>query len=68
MKEDEVANLKQDFAKIQKTRDNLHRRLKAVEEAKKEIETSRDSLKQKITSLEKGLNFICCGLLILIGN
>ena len=56
MKEEEVSNLKQELARIQKIRENLQRRLRNVEESKTEVERSRDTLKQTITSLERGLN------------
>lgn len=60
IKEDEVSNLKQELARIGKIRENLQRRLRNVEESKAEVERSRDTLKQTITSLERGLNFTCC--------
>lgn len=54
MKEEEVSNLKQEIARIGKIRENLQRRLRNVEENKAEVERSRDTLKQSITSLERG--------------
>ena len=55
MKEEEVSNLKQELGKLTKIRENLQRRLRNVEESKAEVERSRDTLKQTITSLERGL-------------
>lgn len=63
LKEDEVSNLKQELTRIGKIRENLQRRLRNVEESKAEVERFRDTLKQTITTLERGLNFIAmlCG-------
>ena len=50
-----MSNLKQEIARIGKIRENLQRRLRNVEENKAEVERSRDTLKQTITSLERGI-------------
>ncbi len=56
LKEDEIGNLKADIARINKLREGLHRKLRTMEEQKQEVETSRESLRQHITSLERGID------------
>lgn len=54
LREDEIANHKADIARINKLRDGLQRKLRIVEEQKHEVESSRESLRQQITSMERG--------------
>jgi len=54
LKEEEILNLKSEIGRVNKLRDGVHRRLRAVEEHKAEVESNRESLKQQITSLERG--------------
>ena len=54
LKEEEVQRLKQEIARVNKIRDGLNRKLRAVEEQKAEVESSRESLKQQMGSLERG--------------
>ncbi|XP_059408731.1 cilia- and flagella-associated protein 58 [Carassius carassius] len=53
MKEEEVAQLKQENAKLTKMRDGVQRRLRQVEEQKVEVENQRETLKNQITGLER---------------
>ena len=55
LREDEIAKFKSDIAHINKVRDGLQRKLRIVEDQKHEVESSRESLKQHITSMERGL-------------
>lgn len=49
-----MAALKADIARVNKLREGLQRRLRAVEDQKHDVESTRDSLKQQITGLDKG--------------
>ncbi|XP_052459253.1 cilia- and flagella-associated protein 58 [Carassius gibelio] len=53
MKEEEVAQLKQEIAKLTKMREGVQRRLRQVEEQKVEVENQRETLKNQITGLER---------------
>ena len=53
-KEEDIARLKQEIAKVNRLRDGLQRKLRGVEEQKAEMEAQRDATKQQIASLEKG--------------
>lgn len=55
LKEDEIANLKSDISRINKLREGLNRKLRMMEDQKAEMESSRESLRQHITSLERGM-------------
>ena len=54
-KDEEIARLKQEIARVNRLRDGIHRKLRGVEEQKADIESQRDGLKQRIASLEKGM-------------
>lgn len=54
LKEDEIGNLKTDISRINKLREGLNRKLRVMEEQKTEMESSRESLRQHIASLERG--------------
>ena len=54
MKGDEVQRLKQDLVRGMKVKDGLSKKLRSAEEARSELEGQRESLKQQISSLEKG--------------
>ena len=54
LKEEEILSLKSEIGRVNKLRDGVQRRLRAVEEHKAEVESNRESLKQQITSLERG--------------
>lgn len=54
MQEDDINNLKQEIARINKLREGIQRKLRGVEEQKAEIESKRESLKQQMVSLERG--------------
>lgn len=54
LKEEEVSALKGEISRINKLREGIQRRLRNVEEQKQEVESSRESLRQQITSLERG--------------
>ena len=54
-KEEEVQRLKQEIARGNKVRDGLQKRLRLVEEQKADVESNRESLKQQISSLERGV-------------
>ena len=58
LKEDEIANLKTDISRVNKLREGLNRKLRMMEEQKNEMESSRESLRQHITSLERGKGLI----------
>ena len=53
-KEEEVQRLKQELTRGNKVRDGLQKRLRSVEEQKADVESNRESLKQQISSLERG--------------
>ncbi|XP_026128390.1 cilia- and flagella-associated protein 58-like [Carassius auratus] len=53
MKEEEVAQLKQEIAKLTKMREGVQRRLRQVEEQKVEVDNQRETLKNQITGLER---------------
>lgn len=55
LKEEEVSALKTEIARINKLREGIQRKLRNVEEQKQEVESSRESLRQHITSLERGM-------------
>lgn len=57
-KEEAVQQLKQEVTRGNKLRDGLQRRLRSTEEQKADIESSRESLKQQINSLERGRKLI----------
>lgn len=64
LKEEEVSALKGEISRINKLREGIQRKLRNVEEQKQEVESSRESLRQQITSLERGTNdysstFVC---------
>ena len=54
LKEDEIGNLKGDISRINKLREGLNRKLRQMEDQKSEVESSRESLRQHIASLERG--------------
>ena len=54
LKEEEVASLKAEIGRVNKLREGLQRRLRAVEDQKHEVESTRDSLKQQIAGLDRG--------------
>lgn len=54
-KEEAVQQLKQEVMRGNKLRDGLQKRLRSVEEQKADVESSRESLKQQINSLERGI-------------
>ena len=54
LKEEEVSALKTEITRINKLREGIQRKLRNVEEQKQEVESSRESLRQHITSLERG--------------
>ena len=54
-KEEEVQRLKQEVVRGNKLRDGLTKRLRSVEEQKADVESNRESLKQQIGSLERGV-------------
>lgn len=56
LREDEISNFKGDINRINKLRDGLQRKLHLVEDQKHEVEFTRESLRQKITSMERGQN------------
>ena len=56
LKEDEVSALKAEITRINKLREGIQRKLRNVEEQKQDVESSRESLRQQITSLERGRN------------
>ena len=56
LKEEEVSALKGEISRINKLREGIQRRLRNVEDQKQEVESSRESLRQQITSLERGTN------------
>ena len=53
-KEDEVNQLKQETARLNKLRDTVHRKLRLVEDQKGECDQQRDFLKNQIIALERG--------------
>ena len=64
-KEEEVQRLKQELTRGNKVRDGLQKRLRSVEEQKADVESNRESLKQQISSLERGAGicmymYVCC--------
>ena len=59
---EEVQRLKQEMVRGNKVRDGLQKRLKAAEEQKAELEGTRESLKQQISSLERGETRITNGV------
>lgn len=68
LKEDEISNLKGDIARINKLREGLNRKLRQMEDQKVEVESSRESLRQHIASLERGEATVCqvqCSILVL---
>ena len=58
-KEESVQQLKQEVMRGNKVRDGIQRKLRSVEEQKADIESSRESLKQQINSLERGIKNYC---------
>ena len=54
LKEDEIGSLKTDIARINKVREGLNRKLRVLEDQKGEVESSRESLRQHVASLERG--------------
>lgn len=58
LKEEEIGNLKADIARVNKLREGLNRKLRMMEEQKIEVESSRESLRQHIASLERGTSRI----------
>lgn len=54
IKEDEVAALKADIARVNKLREVAQRKLRSVEDQKADVESTRDSLRQQIASMERG--------------
>lgn len=54
LREEEVAALKGEIMRVSKLREGAQRKLRLVEEQKAEVESTRDSLKQQIASLERG--------------
>lgn len=54
LKEDEINNLKGDITRINKIREGLNRKLRQMEDQKSDVESSRESLRQHIASLERG--------------
>ena len=59
-KGEEVQRLKQEMTRGNKVREGLQKRLRTVEEQKAEVESSRESLKQQISSLERGVYTCIC--------
>ena len=55
LKEDEVSALKAEIARVNKLREGIQRKLRNVEEQKQDVESSRESLRQHITSLDRGI-------------
>lgn len=55
LKEDEIGNLKSDISRINKVREGLNRKLRLMEDQKNDVESSRESLRQHIASLERGM-------------
>lgn len=53
-KEEDIARLKQEMARVNKLRDGVQRKLRTTEEQKADMESQRDAVKQQIASLEKG--------------
>ena len=49
-----MASLKAEIGRVNKLREGLQRRLRAVEDQKHEVESTRDSLKQQIAGLDRG--------------
>ena len=54
LREDEIINFKADISRMNKLRDGLQRKLRMVEDHKHEVEFTRESLRQKIASMERG--------------
>lgn len=54
IREDEVAALKADIARVNKLREAAQRKLRSVEDQKADVESTRDSLRQQIASMERG--------------
>lgn len=65
LKEEEISNLKAEIGRINKLREGLHRKLRNMEEQKQELESSRESLRQHIASLERGLSHLSVGHMVL---
>ena len=55
IKEDEISSLKGEITRINKLREGLHRRIRAIEDQKLEVDSSREALRQHITSLDRGV-------------
>ncbi|XP_048103061.1 cilia- and flagella-associated protein 58 [Alosa alosa] len=53
MKDEEVAQMRQEISKLTKVREATQRRLRLTEDQKLEVEQQRDMLKNQITGLEK---------------
>ena len=49
-----MSGLKQEILRINKIREGVQRKLRVVEEQKADIESKKESLKQQMTSLERG--------------
>ena len=64
LKEDEVSSLKGEIARVNKLREGVQRRLRITEDQKAEVESTRDSLKQQIASMERGEGGVC----VCVGN
>ena len=62
LREDEISNYKSEINRINKLRDGLQRKLRMVEEQKHEVDFSRESLRQQITSRERGQTSYCIRL------
>ncbi|KAJ6669109.1 hypothetical protein lerEdw1_007918 [Lerista edwardsae] len=54
-REDEVSQMRQEIAKLSKTREIMQRKIRSLEEAKIHAENERDTLKNQISGLEKEL-------------
>ena len=60
LKDDEIGNLKNDIARINKVKEGLNRKLRTMEEQKSEMESSKESLRQHVASLERGKYWSKC--------
>eukprot|EP01135_Chromosphaera_perkinsii_P000050 Nk52_evm1s24 gene=Nk52_evmTU1s24 len=55
VKEEEISSIRNDTMKVNKIRETVQRKLKLIEEQKHEVEKKRESLKSKITTMERSL-------------
>ena len=63
LKEDEISSLKGEIGRVNKLREGLQRKLRIAEDQKGDVEGARDSLKQHIATLEKGIYLFCANTL-----